>query len=134
MASDRELIHQVLLRYAKGIDQRDWELFRTCWTDEITVDYGPLGTFTDPDALTDIVRQTHGGMGDTYHRLTNFDITIDGDKATARAYVQAVLMLVPGDQSQWIEATGHYDDTLELTGAGWRIRTRVAYTARMLTS
>lgn len=132
--SDRERITQLLLRYATGIDQRDWELFRNCWTDEVTVDYGPVGTFTDPDALTDMVRQIHGAMGDTYHRLTNFTIAIAGDRASARTYVQAVLMLVPGDQEKWIEATGHYDDDLVRTDDGWRIRTRTTYTARMLSN
>ncbi|MCK9921556.1 nuclear transport factor 2 family protein [Frankia sp. AgPm24] len=36
----REAIADVLLRYAVGIDRRDWDLFRTCFTDSCALDYG----------------------------------------------------------------------------------------------
>jgi hypothetical protein len=131
--ADKEQIAEVLIRYATGIDSKDWPLLRSCWTDEIDVDYQQLGRFTSADALTDVMRQLHESMGPTYHRLSNFVIAVDGDRATARSYVQAVLMLQPNDSTNWVDALGHYDDVFVRTPDGWRISERVSRTARTLT-
>ncbi|PXX06051.1 nuclear transport factor 2 family protein [Mycolicibacterium moriokaense] len=133
MDADKEQIAEVLIRYATGIDSKDWPLLRSCWTDEIDVDYQQLGRFTSADALTDVMRQLHENMGPTYHRLSNFVIAVDGDRATARSYVQAVLMLQPNDSTNWVDALGHYDDVFVRTPNGWRISERVSRTARTLT-
>jgi 3-phenylpropionate/cinnamic acid dioxygenase small subunit len=130
--ADQEQIAEVLIRYATGIDSKDWPLLRSCWTDEIDVDYQQLGHFTSPDALTDVMRQLHENMGPTYHRLSNFVINVDGDRATVRSYVHAVLMLQPDDDTNWVDALGHYDDVFVRTAEGWRINKRVSRTARTL--
>jgi hypothetical protein len=131
--ADKEQIAEVLIRYATGIDSQDWPLLRSCWTDEIDVDYQQLGRFTSADALTDVMRQLHENMGPTYHRMSNFVIAVDGDRATVRSYVQAVLMLQPDDSTNWVDALGHYDDVFVRTADGWRISERVSRTARTLT-
>jgi hypothetical protein len=133
MDSDVAQIGEVLIRYATGIDRKDWALFRTCWADEIDVDYADVGTFTDPEAFSELMEQLHGNMGATYHRLSNFVIDVQGDAATVRSYVHAVLMLVPGDADNWIDVIGHYDDVFARTSDGWRIRKRTTSMARMLT-
>ena len=74
----------------------------------------------------------HENMGPTYHRLSNFVIAVDGDRATARSYVHAVLMLQPDDSTNWVDALGHYDDVFARTQGGWRIRERLSRTARTL--
>ncbi len=130
---DRAQIGDVLIRYATGIDSKDWPLLRSCWADEIEVDYGELGRFTDPDTLTDLMAQIHGGMGATYHRMSNFVIDVQGDSATVRSYVHAVLMLQPDDADNWIDVIGQYDDEFVRTPGGWRIWRRASRTARMLT-
>ncbi|MCV7281144.1 nuclear transport factor 2 family protein [Mycolicibacterium flavescens] len=134
MDADKIQITEVLIRYATGIDTKDWALFRTCWTDEVDIDYGDLGTFTDAGAFTELMEQIHGGMGPTYHRISNVAITLDGDRATARSYVHAVLMAVPGDANSWIDALGHYDDELTRTSEGWRITKRATNIARVLSA
>jgi 3-phenylpropionate/cinnamic acid dioxygenase small subunit len=131
--ADKEQIAEVLIRYATGIDSKDWPLLRSCWTDEIDVDYQQLGRFTSADALTDVMRQLHENMGPTYHRMSNIVIAVDGDRATVRSYVQAVLMLQPNDSTNWVDALGHYDDVFVRTPDGWRISERVSRTARTLT-
>jgi 3-phenylpropionate/cinnamic acid dioxygenase small subunit len=130
--ADQEQIAEVLIRYATGIDSKDWPLLRSCWADEIDVDYQQLGHFTSPDALTDVMRQLHENMGPTYHRLSNFVINVEGDRATVRSYVHAVLMLQPDDDTNWVDALGHYDDVFVRTADGWRINKRVSRTARTL--
>jgi SnoaL-like protein len=129
--ADKEKIAEVLIRYATGIDSKDWPLFRSCWTDEIDVDYGDLGHFATAEALTDLMRQIHHGMGPTYQRITNLVIKPDGNRATARSYVHALLMAIPDDSASWVEALGHYDDELVRTSDGWRIARRTTHTARV---
>ena len=131
MEDDKAQIAEVLIRYATGIDCKDWPLLRSCWTDEIDVDYGDLGHFATGEALTDLMRQIHDGMGPTYHRITNLVINADGDRATARSYVHALLMAIPDDSASWIEALGHYDDELVRTPDGWRIARRTTHIARV---
>ncbi|GAC1654155.1 MAG: nuclear transport factor 2 family protein [Mycobacterium sp.] len=131
MGADKEQIAEVLTRYATGIDFKDWALLRTCWTEDVDVDYGDVGRHCGADAITDLMEQLHDGMGPTYHRLTNVAIAVDGDRATARSYVHAVLQAIPDDPGSWVEALGHYDDELVRTSDGWRISRRTTSIARV---
>ncbi|ULE31791.1 nuclear transport factor 2 family protein [Mycobacterium sp. IDR2000157661] len=134
MDADKAQITEVLIRYATGIDFKDWALFRTCWADEVDIDYGDLGRYTDPDEFTALMEQIHGGMGQTYHRIANPAVAVDGDRATARSYVHAVLQAVPDDTNSWIDALGHYDDELVRTAEGWRINKRTTNIARVMSA
>jgi 3-phenylpropionate/cinnamic acid dioxygenase small subunit len=129
--ADKEQIAEVLIRYATGIDFKDWALLRTCWTEDVDVDYGEVGRYSGADAITGLMEQLHGAMGPTYHRMTNFAIAVDGDRATARSYVHAVLQAIPDDAASWVEALGHYDDELVRTSDGWRIARRTTSIARV---
>jgi 3-phenylpropionate/cinnamic acid dioxygenase small subunit len=130
--ADKSEIVEVLIRYATGIDRRDWSLFRTVWTDDVQADYEQVGQFTNADTLTDIMRAIHDPMGSTYHRISNIAINVNGDQAVVRSYFHAVLMLSPGDSKNWFDAIGHYDDELSKTVGGWRISRRTVHTARLL--
>ena len=119
---DRQDISDVLVRYATGIDRRDWPLFRTVFTADCQLDYGEIGIWNGVDAVTDFMEQTHAMAGHTMHRLTNQTITVDGDKASSRTYVDAVIMF--GDNQGGVNALGFYDDEIVRTADGWRIGLR----------
>ena len=131
MDADKTQIADVLIRYASGIDFKDWALLRTRWTDDVDCDYGEVGQYSGVDAISGLMEQMHASMGPTYHRMTNFTITLDGDMATARSYVHAMLQSVPDDPGSWVEALGHYDDELVRTPEGWRISRRTTNIARV---
>jgi 3-phenylpropionate/cinnamic acid dioxygenase small subunit len=116
---DRQDIADVLLRYATGIDRRDWPLFRTVFTDDCELDYGEVGSWKGVDAVTEFMQQAHAMAGHTMHRLTNQVITVDGDAAQARTYVDALIML--GDNTSGVNAAGFYDDEMVRTERGWQI-------------
>ncbi|MGO9855480.1 MAG: nuclear transport factor 2 family protein [Acidimicrobiales bacterium] len=126
---DRADIEQLLVQYATGIDQRDWKLFRSCFTDDALGDYGDIGTFAGADSLTDFMIAAHGGFGSTNHMLSNFVIHVDGDRATARSYVHVVLAFAH-DRDAWIDGVGTYEDTLVRTDSGWRIARRTFRSTR----
>jgi 3-phenylpropionate/cinnamic acid dioxygenase small subunit len=119
---DRQDISDLLVRYATGIDRRDWSLFRTVFTDDCELDYGEIGTWQGVDAVTDFMDTTHAMAGNTLHRLTNQAITLDGDTASARTYVDAVIMF--GDNQSGVNAWGFYDDEIVRSADGWRIARR----------
>lgn len=122
---DRQDISDLLVRYATGIDRRDWPLFRTVFTDDCELDYGEIGAWDGVDAVTNFMEQVHAMAGHTLHRLTNQAITVDGDKAAARTYVDALIMF--GDNQTGVTGVngiGFYDDELVRTPDGWRIARR----------
>ncbi|KUI27928.1 polyketide cyclase [Mycobacterium sp. IS-1496] len=128
---DRADITDVLVRYASGIDRRDWPLFRTVFTDDCALDYGDIGTFDGVDAITEFMDQAHAMAGHTLHRLTNVAVDVDGDGAHARTYVDALIFAA--DNASGVNAVGFYDDDLVRTPAGWRIARRTFTTVRVST-
>lgn len=120
--TDKQDIAEVLVRYSTGIDSRDWSLFRTCFTDDVLAEYEGIDTWESADAIAVWMEASHAAMGHTMHRLTNFVIAVDGNDATARSYVDAVLMAADGQSG--VNPRGVYDDRLVRTPAGWRISYR----------
>jgi hypothetical protein len=119
---DRDDIAAVVLCYATGIDRRDWTMFRSIFTEDCELDYGEIGTWKGADAVTEFMQQAHALAGHTMHRLTNQVITVDGDSAQARTYVDALIMLA--DNSSGVNAAGFYDDEFVRTEQGWQIARR----------
>jgi uncharacterized protein (TIGR02246 family) len=119
---DRQDICELLVRYATGIDRRDWPLFRTVFTDDCELDYGEIGAWKGVDAVTDFMEQVHALAGHTMHRLSNQAIVVDGDKAAARTYIDGLIMT--GDNTSGVNAIGFYDDEIVRTDDGWRIARR----------
>jgi 3-phenylpropionate/cinnamic acid dioxygenase small subunit len=119
---DRQDIAEVLLRYATGIDRRDWPLFRTVFTEDCESDYGEIGSWKGVDAITEFMQQAHSMAGHTMHRLTNQVIAVDGDKAESRTYVDVLIMV--GDTDSGVNAAGFYDDEWVRGDGGWRVARR----------
>jgi 3-phenylpropionate/cinnamic acid dioxygenase small subunit len=119
---DRQDIADVLVRYATGIDRRDWPLFRTVFTDDCELDYGVIGAWKGVDAVADFMEKVHASAGHTLHRLSNQVIEVDGDRALARTYIDALIMV--GDEGAGVNGVGFYDDEIVRTPDGWRISRR----------
>ena len=128
---DRQDISDLLVRYATGIDRRDWPLFRTVFTHDCELDYGEIGAWKGVDAVADFMEQVHALAGHTMHRLSNQAIAVDGDKAAARTYIDGLIMT--GDNKSGVNAIGFYDDEIVRTDDGWRIARR-RYTQVRLTT
>jgi 3-phenylpropionate/cinnamic acid dioxygenase small subunit len=119
-------IAEVLVRYATGIDRRDWDLFRSCFASDCLAEYEGIGTWASADAITDFMVTAHAGMGHTMHRISNMAIDVHGDgdggRAVARSYVDGILMAADGQSG--FNPIGFYDDELVRTPDGWRIAHR----------
>lgn len=108
----RQAVTDLLIRYATGIDSRDWTLLRTCFTDECEADYGDIGRWDSGDEITAWMAETHGPLGPTQHRISNIVLRQDGLTLRSRCAVHAVVVLP--DRSAAIHAYGFYDDEIEI--------------------
>lgn len=129
---DRADISDVQLRYATGTDSHDWELFRSCFTDEVEVDFSDgFGQPVVRIEADDWVKGTAPRMES--FKATQHVITFDGDDhATCVAYVRASHHnpTSTGDSDQTVY--GYYTNRFERTSSGWRIA-RVKLTALWMT-
>ncbi len=123
---DRAEISDVQLRYATGLDTRDWVLFRSCFTDEIDTDFtsvfGGTPRKVKADRWADAARRSLSGLKATHHMITNHAITVNGDEALCIAYLQATHYLPndTGDNTQTMG--GYYTNHFARTPQGWKIR------------
>ena len=121
---DERQITAVINNYSKGIDTRDYELFRSCFADVIEADYGaPDGSiWRSGAAITEFMRQHHRYMGFTLHRNSNITLEAGGDGARGRVYVDALLMSSKGTLG--MRAVGWYDDEYARVAGSWKLRKR----------
>jgi len=133
MSEDREEIASLLIRYARAIDTKDWDLLRTCFTDDATSDYGDIGSWRGVGDLVMFMTDAHAGMGPTQHLLSNFQIEVNGDQASSLAYVHAVTVLA-SHPDDWIDTIGIYKDRMVRGTDGWRIADRTFRTTRTVLS
>jgi hypothetical protein len=127
---DWRAIADVIVRYATGIDRRDWTLFRTCFTQDCVLDYGDIGSWRGVDDFTSYNEEAHRSFGATMHRISNIVIDGGSNEATARSYVDAVLYSPDGELLA--QARGFYDDRLTTAERSWKIADRRFTTVEIL--
>jgi 3-phenylpropionate/cinnamic acid dioxygenase small subunit len=106
----RQAVTDLLVRYASGIDGRDWALLRSCFTDACEADYGDIGHWRTGDEITAWMAETHDPLGPTQHRISNVVLRQDGITLRSRCAVHAVVVLP--DRSAAVHAYGFYDDEI----------------------
>ncbi len=122
---DREIrqdVADLIVRYASGIDRRDWKLLRSCFTDDCQADYGDVGRWQSGDEITEWMRTTHEPLGPSLHRITNQAVAHEGGGVTVRSYVDVVI--VGPNNAGGAQAAGYYDDVVVRTDDGWKIARR----------
>jgi 3-phenylpropionate/cinnamic acid dioxygenase small subunit len=127
---DRQDVSDLLIRYATGIDRRDWDLFRTVFTPDCQLDYGEIGVWDGVEAVTEFMDVAHAAAGYLMHRISNIVIDLQGDRAATRCYVDAWIMAA--DNNSGVNARGFYDDEIVRTDAGWRIARRKFTTVQVV--
>lgn len=112
-------------RYAYGIDLKDWELYRSIFLDEITMDFssysGQPGQTQSADDWVASCKMLFEGLDATQHQMSNPMVEIDGDEARLRMYIQAEHFLLNSSGSDSYALGGYYDDRLVRTDSGWKL-------------
>ena len=121
-AEDERQIVALINRYATGLDNADWGLLRSCWADQVDVDYGTGESWTSGDALNEFMEKFHTGLA-TMHMNTNFVIADESEgHATGRTYFRALLLRPDG--SLLMRAEGWYNDAFSKIHSEWKITRR----------
>jgi hypothetical protein len=115
---DLEQIRQLKYRYLRTLDTKSWEEFASCFLPEATGDYNGL-VFADRQALVAYMRENLGEGMLTMHHVHHPEITVDGDAATGRWYLQDKV-IVPAF-SFMLEGAAFYEDRYARTPDGWRV-------------
>jgi SnoaL-like protein len=121
--SGRAVMAELLERYAWAVDGGDWDLLRSCFTQDCYADYhldGGRG-LTGPDAVADFLARLYAPLTATQHFITNQRVLLDGRTASGSCYVlaQHVRKGAPGGSRYLMGAM--YHDVFTETGDGWRI-------------
>jgi 3-phenylpropionate/cinnamic acid dioxygenase small subunit len=122
---DRMEIMDTQNRYATSVDLRDWDLFLSCYTEEMIADMVSVG-FEEPLTMSSkdfraIIQQAVSPFDSTQHLLSNFVIDVDGDSATCVCYLQAQHFSEDDTGAHSVLIGGYYSNSLIRTPAGWRI-------------
>ena len=124
---DRLDIQEVLYRYARMVDEKDWVQMDEIFAPDATVDYVSSGGQRGPyrETLAWLARALEP-WPDNLHFISNLSIELRGDRAIATCYFQAPMGQVDGSGRQvMVTNAGHYDDELVRTAGGWRIARRI---------
>ncbi|MFT3929184.1 MAG: nuclear transport factor 2 family protein [Spongiibacteraceae bacterium] len=117
---DRQDILDCQVRFARGMDRFDRELFLSAFHADATIAAGPF--VGGPAALYDWASGLHEhGQVATQHNLLNQTCDIDGDTAHVETYYLFVGR--NRDDSNWI-AGGRYIDRMEKRDGEWKIAMR----------
>lgn len=122
---DRAEIIETVNSYGLGVDTRDFEWFRSLFTDEVEVDYtAMLGGEPYTINADELVKNWKGlltAFESTQHIIANHVVDLDGDQATTKVHFQAHhILLSRSGGCSWTVA-GYYVHKLRRTEQGWKI-------------
>ncbi len=118
--SDRIEIEDLLTRYARAVDRRDWDLYRAVFTPEAHIDYTSAGGITaGVDAMCEWLETALSQFPATQHLVSNIDALVNGDTAEVEAMFHNPMKMPDG--SVWFTG-GWYHHKLVRTPDGWRSR------------
>ena len=130
----REALRDSYNRYAQGIDEKDWPLVRSCFADQIALNYtalghsaGESGGTTPADEWVGVLRGVIEGFDITQHRITNHRFEISDELVRCRAYLSADHIIFPDPESKelgpqdCVTVVGQYSNEYQLIGGSWKI-------------
>ena len=79
---DERNIYRQLVRFARAMDERDWESLGQIAAEDIRAELG-TGPLAGRDAMIALIRRYLDNCGTTQHLLGNVLIEVSGDEATS---------------------------------------------------
>jgi hypothetical protein len=124
---DRAAIRELMLRYAAGLDRRDFAMVRDCFTTDARAEYS--GRVLEP-GVDAIIAHVSGiaALRCSMHVVANVLIELRGDEAESETYTYTVAYLAEArDGTEMIHVRGlrYRDELVRDPERGWLIRRRV---------
>jgi uncharacterized protein (TIGR02246 family) len=119
--ADKQAIHDLMAHYADRIDANDPEGAAACFADDGVGVYWQdcIGPKAIAERLTGVLAHFHA----TSHHLSNVQIRLDGDTATAQSYVYA-FHRVKADMERPMHVWGRWVDALKKVDGQWKFAHR----------
>ena len=112
--------HKKMLKYAKGVDERDMALYRSVFAEDVEVVGFGASIYHGAEAWTAYVTQALTQYGPTQHMLGTQLAAITGDTAHCRTDVQALHYLIDKpDTTLTLWAT--YESDMKRVNGEWKI-------------
>lgn len=128
---DREEIRALIIAYGRTHDARDYIAFSELFAKETGEWVGGFGSAKGSQAIFELMDKLIGhnpqpGGSGTYHVLSNEQIDVEGDLASA---VTKWIYVTRNDEGNpgWV-FLGHYDDNFIRENGRWRFLRREAFT------
>ncbi|WP_319445476.1 MULTISPECIES: nuclear transport factor 2 family protein [unclassified Mycobacterium] len=132
--TDLDEISALLHRYARAVDTKDWELYRSVFTADAVIDYSSNGIPAGArDEITDFLAKAFTAIPMSMHYITNIeaDVGSGGQERSDRGHLPSDTAKVramfynptqlPG-LSELSHFGGYYFHELVRTDDGWRSR------------
>lgn len=117
--ADKLEIQEQLARYARGVDTKDWELWRSVFTEHAVVDYSRSGVICGSrDEVATFLGEAFAAIEWATHHITNVEIDLDGDRARVRAMFFNPMQIAGVDGSS--STGGYYLHDFVRTPDGWK--------------
>jgi hypothetical protein len=120
---DRARIAELLVRYARCIDERDWAGLQETYTDDGVMQHGTVSV--GRDGVPELSEKILTGCASSHHLVGDPSIVIEGDRASSHSHYFATH--VAEGTTVRRQGGGWYDCELRRTEAGWKF-TRVKST------
>ncbi len=115
------VVEQTIIRMVNAIDRKEWSVVREQFTDTVLVDYSSLNGAAGAEVPSAVLVggwQSLLASVSTHHMVSNFEVSVDGSKASSECHVYAC-HTVP-DLEGW-DCYGRYLHTLEQIQEQWKI-------------
>ena len=118
---DRLELHELLARYARAVDDREWDLYRSVFTEDAHIDYTSAGGIAGGrDEVVAFLAEAFAAVPWAQHYVTNVEVDLDGDIAEVRAMFYNPMQLPGMDAPSF--CGGRYHHQVVRTEDGWRSR------------
>ena len=124
MLLDERDVVAVATRYCRALDTQNWPLLATVFLPDATAELAAASLLVGVDAITNRIRIALENLDDCQHLVGNHEVTIDGDDATHRCYLQAQHIREAAVGGPNYLVGGRYEDRMVRTPDGWRIAHR----------
>lgn len=124
-SEDRSHIEEVRHQYGRALDQRDWALFTSLFTQEVEADFSAFGIpagRVPRAAVVEAMKHAFRREGMKSHQLyANFEIVVQGDAATAVSSLVGRHVLPGFEGGDGFTLHARYHDRLARTPQGWKL-------------
>jgi uncharacterized protein (TIGR02246 family) len=126
---DTEAIRRLFQAYQRALDGKDFRAYAALFARDGVFVAGSA-TATGPEAIFALVDSMPDSglltqeVGDDFHLVSNVDIEVDGDRATATSTWSYIVRAA--DDTPRLEKLGHYEDELVREDGAWRFARRNA--------